>query len=262
MQGENLGIFDIHRNTPSLSYRERIDLYKKVGFTHLGFYFDNAYINEGEDCKELYNYAAQIGLRIQQVHLDYAKSNDLSLDNESGEAYFDYLIEKVSECKERHIPYIIVHASKGDDAPLINQIGLDRVSRINELLKGSNTYLCFENVRVNYNLKLIFNMNLSNIKMCYDSGHGHCYGDEQTLLTSYADKILATHLHNNYGKDTHNLMGEGSIDWNMVFGLLEKTGRTVDYLEVFPPYGTELNKKELEIFLKKAKKEYFYYKNQ
>ncbi len=55
------------------------------------------------------------------------------------------------------------------------------------------------------------------VGMCYDSGHSNMVDKGgSTFLDRYADRIITTHLHDNFGfKDDHLLPGDGVIDWDV-----------------------------------------------
>lgn len=61
--------------------------------------------------------------------------------------------------------------------------------------------------------------------ICYDVGHARCgnYDLERDILNIGAD-LVETHLTDNYGKDTHNVFGNGDIDWEKVGRALNKIG--------------------------------------
>ena len=83
----NVGIYDI--DIVELTAKERFTIYKESGFSHVGFYFDDAYLKRGETYVELLNVAKEVGLEISQLHLDYKNANMLSL-NEDNE-YLKYI---------------------------------------------------------------------------------------------------------------------------------------------------------------------------
>ena len=62
-----------------------------------------------------------------------------------------------------------------------------------------------------------------NVKMCFDLGHAHCYGDEKELFKNLEKHIVCTHLHNNFGKDTHNILNDGEIDYSYFLKLLKQS---------------------------------------
>ena len=106
----------------------------------------------------------------------------------------------------------------------------------------NNTTLCLENVKNNNNLDSILSLNLPNVKVCFDLGHAHCYGDEDKLFEKYKNKIICSHLHNNFGKDTHNLLTNGEINYFPFLQKLSSINNSSNCLECFPPFNTNLNK--------------------
>lgn len=60
-------------------------------------------------------------------------------------------------------------------------------------------------------------MNRDNFKVCLDTGHTVRCGDDLAEAVRYIGKDLlcSMHVHDNYGDhDTHNLPGDGIIDWD------------------------------------------------
>jgi sugar phosphate isomerase/epimerase len=55
---------------------------------------------------------------------------------------------------------------------------------------------------------------LSNVGICFDTGHAHLAGNEREAFGVLRDRIASIHLHDNRGeKDDHLLPLEGGIDW-------------------------------------------------
>ena len=65
-----LGIYDLNESS-LLDYKERINIYKEVGFTSVGVYLDDNYMANDENYLDIIEYARSIGLDINQVHIDY-----------------------------------------------------------------------------------------------------------------------------------------------------------------------------------------------
>lgn len=248
----DIGIYDIDKAS-ALDYKERLKIYKDVGFVELGIYFDEKYINKEENYLAILNYARSIGLRVNQVHLDYGISN-LICSKETDE-YFDYLEKKINEAISNNISIIVLHASKGDTPPIIDNDNLMKLDNLLAKYEDKNIFVCFENVRNNNNLDLVLSLNRKNIGMCYDLGHAHCYDDEYTLLEKYKNKIICSHLHNNAGKDSHNLLSEGEINYVEIIKKLRKTPVKSACLEVFPPRGSFLTKEQFIEFIIKCYKD-------
>ena len=241
------GLYDID-NATTLNYKERFDIYKSIGFKEVAIYLDNAYLKEPESYEQLINYANKINLQIKQIHIDYKISNLIT--DETTNTYFEYLEQKINECIKFNIPYLVTHASMGDTPPEIGEKQLLKLKNLCEKYKNKNVIICFENVRNNTNLDKIINLNLPNIKVCFDLGHAHCYGDEKRLFNKYLPYICCTHLHNNFGKDTHNLLNFGDINYKYFLNNLKNNNSLSNCLECFPEYGKVLNKEEFTLFIK------------
>ena len=110
--------------------------------------------------------------------------------------------------------------------------------------------MSLENVRVNTNLYKALTLNHPNLKVCFDLGHAHCYGNEQELFKKYKNHIMCSHLHNNFKSDTHNILSNGEIDCKFFINKLLKIENASNCLECFPPYGVKLNKQEFIAFVK------------
>jgi sugar phosphate isomerase/epimerase len=61
------------------------------------------------------------------------------------------------------------------------------------------------------------------IGLVLDIGHANISGQTEAFLTTFADKIVHMHAHDNYGKsDEHLGIGYGTADWNNVAKLLRR----------------------------------------
>ena len=241
----DIGIYDLNMCS-NLTYKERLMVYKNEGFEKLGLYIDDAYMSNGEKYEDIINYAKQIGMMVNQVHVDYKISNDIC---DNLQSYISYVKSRLDICEKYKIKNMVLHASKGDNPPLVNEAA---VNAIVELAKDfSEINLCFENVRNNSNLSKLLAVDCDNICMCYDMGHENCYSQED-LIKLYANKIKCAHLHNNRGQDSHNLISDGDIDYKNKISKLKDIKDCDMCLEVFPPKGAVLTKSEFITFVKKA----------
>lgn len=240
------GIYDINEY---LDYKTRLNIYKQVGFCEVALYLDQNYMKDGENYLNIIFYARQIGLVINQIHVDYKISNLLCDENDN--IYFDYLEEKLNECSELKIPLLVLHASKGDNPPRVTTSQIEKLETLAS--KYPDVTLCFENVRDNSNLDLILQTKLSNIKVCFDLGHAHAYGNEKDLFNKYKDKIACTHLHNNFGSDTHNKLNYGEIDYKYFLNQLSKTNSQSNCLECFPERNSIKTQQDFKAFIEECK---------
>ena len=226
-----IGIYDINQNS-NLNYKTRLDIYKNSGFKELALYIDDRYNRPDENYTDIIKYAREIGLEIRQAHIDYKISN-LICDDSTNE-YFEYVSLKLQEASQLNIPYIVAHASMSNTPPEINDTQLSKFANLLNSFEDKNITLCLENVRNNTNLDKILNLKLPNVKVCFDLGHANCYSDVQKLFNKYKSNIICSHLHNNYGTDTHNILNDGNIDYKYFLNLLNQIPNASNCLECFP----------------------------
>ena len=242
-----IGIYDLDACN-NLGFQERLQIYKDCGFLEIALYLDERYNKTGENYEDIINEARKLNLKIKQVHIDYKISNKIC-DNTTNE-YFDYVSKKLNEAKNLNIPYVVAHASMSDEPPKIDDKQIEKFKDMMKNVQGVT--LCLENVRNNFNLKKLLDLNLDNVKMCYDLGHAHCYGNEKTIFEEFKNHIICSHLHDNIGKDTHFCLGDGEIDYKEIIEKLSKKENSSNCLECFPEYGKVLSKEEFVDFVKKC----------
>ncbi|MEO7271683.1 MAG: sugar phosphate isomerase/epimerase [Vicinamibacterales bacterium] len=67
--------------------------------------------------------------------------------------------------------------------------------------------------------------------ICFDFGHAHLMGDVVDAIETAAEHIIATHVHDNRGReDSHLVPGAGTIDWNAALIAMQKIGYAGTYL--------------------------------
>jgi sugar phosphate isomerase/epimerase len=61
------------------------------------------------------------------------------------------------------------------------------------------------------------------IGLVLDIGHANINGQIESFLTTFADKIVHMHAHDNYGKsDQHLGIGYGNVNWEKTAALIKK----------------------------------------
>jgi sugar phosphate isomerase/epimerase len=67
--------------------------------------------------------------------------------------------------------------------------------------------------------------------ICLDFGHAHLMGDVADAVETAAEHVIATHVHDNRGKDDEHLAPyRGSINWDMALMTMQKIGYDAVYL--------------------------------
>ena len=131
-------------------------------------------------------------------------------------------IKRTLEAAE-HLPFkfLVLHLGLEQD-----EYGLDRFDaaftslehlRIFARERGVN--LLLENAPGEINtparlLQFLDYTHLSNVGICFDTGHAHLAGNVREAFDVLRQRVSSVHLHDNHGeKDDHLLPFEGGIDW-------------------------------------------------
>ena len=241
------GIYDLNLCS-DLPFGERLKIYKQIGFDEIALYLDSKHNRSDENYVDIINYARKIGLTVNQVHLDYHLSN--AICDPTTNEYFDYISQKLAEANNLNIKYVVAHASKGDNPPLLNSTQLDKFEKMMNKFDNQPAILCLENVRNCTNLFSILRLGLKNVAVCFDVGHAHCYADEKQLFEQCKPYAICSHIHNNFGQDTHQSPKDGEIDLAYFAKQLTEIKNCSNCLECFPPRGSNFSKEEFASFVK------------
>ena len=165
-------------------------------------------------------------IRVENVHLPYYGINALWTDTLDGAEQLTRLLACIDTCGEAGIPVAVLHLTESDAAPAPNALGLDRLNRLVDRAAERNVILAAENlynaIHLDFAFARIFSPALA---FCFDSGHAHCCGLEESFLTRYDRPVAAIHLHDNDGKsDQHRLPFNGSVNWPLVMQTLRTRG--------------------------------------
>jgi sugar phosphate isomerase/epimerase len=124
--------------------------------------------------------------------------------------------------------YCIQHVARSRDIP--DQRRWDAAFSSLELLslfaKQRGVTIALENtpgeMATPANLKVFLEQTrLTNVKLCFDTGHAHLEGGVAEALEPVRDLVVTTHVHDNRNvHDDHLLPYEGTIDWNAVLPAL------------------------------------------
>ena len=199
-----------------LPIKERYRLIKEAGFDGILLWWSDGF---GRDCFGLGDYrngpqiAREAGLFIENIHTPFHAENNLWLDNLNGEDLTDCYLQCVADCAEFEIPTMVVHLPN-EDYP-INALGLDRIKSIAEKAEQLGVNVAMENIRNLSNLSYVLEqVDSPHIGFCYDCAHHYRRYSDVDLLSMYGSRLMALHLHDNYGKVTHRLPFDGTIDWS------------------------------------------------
>jgi len=186
-----------------------------------------------EDARELASWLAGNNLTLHSIHSPTTPNSYPKRESGTPLSISDperiRRQEAVDEIKRaldlvEYVPfrYCVQHVARPRDIP--DQRRWDAVFSSLELLslfaKQRGVTLALENtpgeMATPTNLKnFLEQTRLTNVKLCFDTGHAHLEGGVVAGLKAIHDLVVTTHVHDNRGeRDDHLLPYEGTIDWN------------------------------------------------
>ncbi len=240
---------------------EILDSIKESGFRNIFIHWESNEYNEHNWAEQI-EYINKIGLNIVFAHLSYKGINSIWEEGTTGDSLVEKYMKDISDCKKHNISMVVMHLTSGKDAPMYNEIGLNRLHKIINHAKEQNVKVAFENTKIKGYLEYVIdNIKDENVGICYDSGHCHVHFNDEFDFGKFKDRIFAVHLHDNdKTDDLHLLPFDGTIDWEETVRNLKQANFNrhitlesvyrYEYLNLTP---LEFYKKSYEIANKLAK---------
>ncbi len=211
--------------TTAYPIEERIAAIHDVGFDAVCLDFEAELISTETSWENQVRLCEKYGLPIENVHLTGAGMTDVWSDGAAGDFVIDRLIRELGDMTSLGIRTGVAHVTWGHDHPAgAFETGLARYLRVAEAAERLGVYLALENsVYPEYVRYLLDHIDSAHVGFCYDSGHENAFSPGENFLSSYADRLLAMHLHDNDGvHDLHTMPFEGTVDWKKTVGQLSR----------------------------------------
>lgn len=207
----------------NVSPKETIDAIYNAGFKNVFVQYYHRDNLEFDELKQI-DYCRELGLNIIFCHLGYKNINEIWIEGENGEKVTNEYIKDLQLMKEKQINMVVMHLTTHKEAPMYNEIGLERIKKIVKNAKKLGIKIAFENTRKQGYLEYVLsNIKDENIGICFDSGHYHVHFDDKFDYEFFKDRYFAVHLHDNdKSDDLHLLPFDGTINWKEVLLELKK----------------------------------------
>ena len=205
-----------------LDAQTRFRMIAEAGFDQVLLWWGDEYAQTAGPKETQPAIARAHGLAVENVHAPFADANLLWLDGQDGDDLLQRYLACVADCAAHAIPTVVMHLTRGDTPPPISARGMDRLRRLAEAAERWQVTVALENLRRPAYLAAVYTqVDSPRLRLCYDSGHQHCYTPTQDILACHGQRLAALHLHDNdTSDDQHRLPGDGTLDWTALTGRL------------------------------------------
>ncbi len=210
-----------------LSYKVALPMIKAAGFrvVGLGGVPELSGYATTEDRKILVSLLRELDLTIDSIHAPFPEGDRLFAEDEFARQESLRLcrlaLDAAAEVDGRVVVIHLIQPygiAPGPQRDRMLEQGRRSVAELADYAGRRQVRLALENgQRLEYDevlFNLLAEMPLPQVGLCYDSGHENVQGKCFQILQRYGQRLMALHIHDNVGRDTHLLPYEGNIDWN------------------------------------------------
>ena len=167
----------------------------------------------------------KLGMSVQSVHAPHRGQPHLWTPGDPlRDAIKQQFLDCIDSCAQFGIPIAVLHGWQGLGYTFPEEpLDFSAFDRIVDYAQEQKVSLAFENLEGEEYLQALLNRyrDRPHIGYCWDSGHDHCYPHKLDFLKSFGDRLIMTHIHDNFGTrgipttldDLHLLPGDGNIHW-------------------------------------------------
>ena len=236
--------------------RLALELIKAAGFESI-----TAMASSEEYVLSVKDAADELGLDFPFIHSPIIGESEMWRE---GEGYLPILEGKkrAVDCAAlAGVPAVVVHVSSGWNPPPVCDAGLSRYDELVEYAEARGVIIAFENVRSIADLATLAERyaGRGSVRFCFDCGHEYGFTASVSWLDIFRDRLFATHLHDNFGRDPfdyesnpdlHLLPFDGSYDFPSMMRRLDLYGfEGALTFEVFQSKRAEYSALTREAFL-------------
>ena len=143
------------------------------------------------------------------------------------------MLNSLDTCAQFEIPVLVVHGWQGMPYTFPETaLDFSFFDRLAGRAQALGVSIAFENLEGEEYLAALLKRyrDLPHIGFCWDSGHDRCYPHKLDFLKEFGDRLLMTHLNDNFGvrgdgytskDDLHLLPFDGNTEWDMQLARLQ-----------------------------------------
>jgi len=223
-----------------LPLSDRLKLIREAGFDSTSVWLgeEEELVKDGKEdlIPEL---VRDCGLFFENIHAPFDQCNKIWAEDKSVRSEIKSQYRScISFCSRHEIPIVVIHISRGSNAPEVNKYGINMIEEIVKYAEDSGVVIAIENTAKPHYLDRIYSsIESPSLGFCYDSSHDFLgFSTPGKILRKWGHLLTATHLSDNDGiSDRHWIPEEGIIDWEVVENQFPKDSYTGFFtLEVLP----------------------------
>lgn len=250
----------------SLPMTQVIDLLANVGFCAVSPTWQ-----PNCDLEETVRQARLKKLTVQSLHGPLRGLPAMwSPDFEIARPILQDMLQSATDCARFDIPILVVHSWTGvDNIFQPDAICFDHFDTLVTHAEKLGICIALENLEGPEFLAALLDRYANNqaIGLCWDSGHELCYAPNNDFLSKYANRLIMTHLNDNFGitdptgrlqgtDDLHLFPGHGIIDWENIVRRL-KAAKKQDILNFELKIRPKGDRCKLDLYSKMPLQQYF-----
>jgi len=220
---KRFGMSAIISHPETKSIEEQLEIFAAAGFE--SFFLSCDVTDEFEKIPGWSKHAKSSGIEFEAVHAPSAMVDSVWIESENALIYKEKLEGIIGFCSDGEISKIVLHVGTNPNLSP-SQRGLDFWRDMENYAKKNGVKICYENANTPKLLEAVVSSSDKFHGFCFDVGHQLCYTPEKDYINLYSNKLIYTHIHDNYanGKDMHLLPKDGVNDWNKYFLSLNNVG--------------------------------------
>ena len=215
----------------NLPIEQVIDLLAQAGFSAVSPLWSPEL-----DLQSLNTYLQANRMTIQSLHAPHKGISSLwNPDTPKSSQVLENILRSIDACAQFQIPILVVHGWQGvlysfPETPL----NFQNFDTIVSYAQKTGISIAFENLEGEEYLAALMAryQDCAHVGFCWDSGHEHCYPHKTDFLGRFGDRLIMTHLNDNWGlrdpsgipsgnDDLHFLPFDGNLDWDMAISRLK-----------------------------------------